>query len=139
MMVSVALSKYGLDFGFFFLSLSLSSSSCPNPQSKVRRSGVSRGTTLLFLIFHCWHFRPNSGPLIHQYRYICMYILYSIYIYIFYIYIYMHQYLPPPRPPQMVLVPPLPPVVGVCCEEGGTRCSKCIENIEMYKVCLDCI
>ena len=42
----------------------------------------------------------------------------------------------PPLPPPNGHGTPLPPVVGVCCAERGTRCSKCIE---MYRVSIDCI
>ena len=48
----------------------------------------------------------------------------------------LFRYLPPSLPPPMGLHTTIPPVVGVCCEEGGTRCSKCIE---MYRVSIDCI
>ena len=47
--------------------------------------------------------------------------------------LYILLYIPvlptPPSPPQMVMEPPFPPVVGVCCVEGGTRCSKWWHNI----------
>ena len=65
-----------------------------------------------------------------------IHILYN-YVYIQCIYIYIYASVPatPPSPPNG-LGTPLPAMVGVCCEEGGTRCSKCIE---MYRVSIDCI